>query len=149
MLKYVPKLTDIVLEEIPHKITLAVEISQCMGLCEQCHSPFLREDIGEELTPEVIDSLIAGNFGINCFLLLGEGKDPEALRILARHLRNAHPNILSALYSGRAVVEDDLFDLFDYVKVGPFIPEKGPLNNPATNQRLYFHRQDITEEFWR
>lgn len=149
MIKYVPQLTDIVLEEIPGKITLAVEISSCQGNCQGCHSPFLKEDIGDELTPEVADALIADNFGVNCFLLLGEGKDPEALRSLARHLRSAHPNLLLAIYSGRAKVEDDFFDLFDYVKVGPYIPKYGPLNNPATNQRLYFHREDITAEFWR
>lgn len=149
MLKYVPSLTDVVMEEIPGKITLAVEISNCQGLCRECHSPFLRDDIGEELTAEIADALIADNFGINCFLLLGEGRDPEALRGLARHLRIAHPNLLLALYSGRTAVEDDLFDLFDYVKVGPFIPERGPLNSKDTNQRLYFHREDITASFWR
>lgn len=149
MLKYVPSLTDVVMEEIPGKVTLAVEISNCQGNCTGCHSPFLRDDIGEELTEEVIDRLIADNFGINCFLLLGEGKDPEALRRLARHLGSAHPDISSALYSGRFKVEDDLFDLFDYVKVGPYIPEEGPLDSPSTNQRLYLHREDITSLFWR
>lgn len=149
MLKYVPSLTDIVLEEIPGKISLAVEISNCQGACIDCHSPFLRDDIGEELTEEVIDRLIADNFGVNCFLLLGEGHDPEALRRLARHLRNAHPTISTAIYSGRTKVEEDFFDLFDYVKVGPYIPEKGPLNSRTTNQRLYFHKDDITSAFWR
>lgn len=149
MLKYVPSLTDIVLEEIPGKITLAVEISNCQGSCVNCHSPFLRDDIGEPLTSDVVDRLIADNFGINCFLLLGEGCDPAELRSLAKGLRLSHPNLETALYSGRVSVEDDLFDLFDYVKVGPYIPSRGPLNNPDTNQRLYYHRKDITSEFWR
>lgn len=149
MIKYVPNLTDIVIEEIPDKVTLAVEISNCPGNCIGCHSPFLKNDIGEELTPEIIDSLIADNFGVNCFLMLGEGRDPEALRTLARHVRSAHPNIEIALYSGRQSVEDELFDIFDYVKVGPYIAEFGPLNKPTTNQRLYHHRTDITSRFWR
>ena len=148
MLKYVPDLTDIVLEEIPRKVTLAVEISNCQGNCVGCHSPFLREDIGEELTPQVADALIADNFGVDCFLLLGEGRDREALRSFARHMRQAHPAVELALYSGRTRVEDELFELFDFVKVGPYIPEKGPLNNPGTNQRLYHHREDITHLFW-
>lgn len=149
MIKYVPSLTDIVMEEIPDKVTLAVEIPNCQGNCLGCHSPFLKEDIGEILTPEVADNLIADNFGVNCFLLLGEGKDPEALRSLARHLRSAHPNVEIALYSGRPEVEDDLFELFDYVKTGPYIAEMGPLNSRTTNQRLYHHREDITSRFWR
>lgn len=149
MLKYVPSLTDIVMEEIPHKVTLALEISNCQGNCIGCHSPFLREDIGEELTPEVIDRLIADNFGVNCVLLLGEGNDSEALREMARQIRQRHPDVETALYSGRVAVEDELFDLFDFVKVGPYIKEFGPLNNPGTNQRLYHHREDITSIFWK
>ena len=43
-------MTSVVMEEIPDKVTLAVDISNCTGLCEGCHSPFLRTDIGLELT---------------------------------------------------------------------------------------------------
>ena len=39
--------------------------------------------------------------------------------------------------------------LFDYVKVGPYKKEFGPLNERTTNQRLYYHREDITSRFWR
>lgn len=148
MLKYIPELTDIVLEEIPDKVTLAVEISNCRGSCPGCHSPFLQKDLGEELTPAVVDALIASNFGVNCFLLLGEGKDPDALLRIAEHLRKAHPGIERAVYSGRTEVEPEIREAFDYVKVGPYIAERGPLNNPKTNQRLYHHGEDITARFW-
>jgi len=141
-------MTNVVLEEIPGKLTLAVEISNCQGSCPGCHSPFLKTDMGDELTPEVIDRLIADNFGIDCFLLLGEGKDPYTLKKLAQHIKSAHKNLEVALYSGREKVEDELFDLFDYVKTGPYIEALGPLNSRATNQRLYHHRQDITARFW-
>lgn len=137
------------MEEIPSKVTLAFEISNCPGNCPLCHSPFLKEDIGEELSAEVIDRAISDNFGINCVLLLGEGQDPGAVRNIARHIRTAHPGIFSALYSGRQEVEEDLYDLFDYVKVGSYIAALGPLNERTTNQRLYFHREDITSTFWR
>lgn len=149
MLKYVPELTDIVMEEIPDKVTLAVEISNCQGDCIGCHSPFLRKDIGEELTPGIIDRLIADNFGVNCFLFLGEGNDHEALCSAACYLKSAYPAIETAVYSGRSAVEDEMFELFDYIKVGPYIPSVGPLNSPTTNQRLYHHRTDITSRFWR
>lgn len=149
MLKYVPQLTDIVIEEIPHRVTLAVEISNCRGNCPGCHSPFLRDDIGEELTPQIIDRLLAGNFGANCFLFLGEGRDTPALFSLARHIRENHPMIEIAVFSGRDKVEDEFFDIFDYVKTGPYIEARGPLNKPGTNQRLYYHREDITRLFWK
>ena len=137
MIKYVPKMTSVVLEEIPDRVSLAVDISNCRGNCVGCHSPFLKLDIGEELTTGIIDALIADNFGVNCFLFLGEGRDPEALLALARHIRGAHPAMEIALYSGREAVEAEIWDAFDYVKVGPYRPECGPLNERTTNQRLY------------
>ena len=72
-------MTSVVLEEIPDRVSLAVDISNCRGNCVGCHSPFLKKNIGRELTPEVIDRLVADNFGVNCFLFLGEGRDPEEL----------------------------------------------------------------------
>ena len=148
MIKYVPELTDVVLEEIPDKVTLAVEVSNCRGSCIGCHSPFLKQDIGVELTPDAVDRLIADNFGVNCFLLLGEGKDPEALLRIAEHLRVHHPDLERAVYSGRPEVEPEIYAAFDYVKVGPYVAELGPLNERTTNQRLYHHGEDITFRFW-
>ena len=148
MIKYVPEMTSVVLEEIPGRLTLAVEISNCQGNCKGCHSPFLKTDMGEELTPAVAARLIKDNFGVNCFLLLGEGADPVALLSLARCLRMEYPEIELALYSGREQVEEEIWQAFDYVKTGPYIEEAGPLNSPSTNQRLYYHGKDITQRFW-
>ena len=147
MLKYVPAMTSVVMEEIPGKVTLAVEISNCRGNCEGCHSPWLREDIGEVLDEAAIDRMFADNFGVNCFLFLGEGKDPETLKRLASYIRSRY-GVSLAVYSGRMAVEDDFYDVFDYVKVGPYIAALGPLNQSTTNQRLYHHRSDITPLFW-
>ena len=148
MIKYIPELTDIVLEEIPDRVTLAVEISNCRGSCPGCHSPFLKQDLGVELTPAAVDKLIGDNFGVNCFLLLGEGKDLQALLGIAEHLRRTYPEIERAVYSGRTEVEPEVYAAFDYVKVGPYVEALGPLNEPTTNQRLYYHGADITFRFW-
>lgn len=148
MIKYVPEMTSVVLEEIPGRLTLAVEISNCQGNCKGCHSPFLKQDIGQELTPAVASRLVGENFGVNCFLLLGEGKDRIALLSLARCLRLEFPEMELALYSGREQVEDDIWEAFDYVKTGPYREECGPLNHPETNQRLYYHGEDITSRLW-
>ena len=46
----------------------------------------------------------------------------------------------------------------DYIKMGPFIKERGPLNDRNTNQRLYkvhhldegkIRIEDITSKFWK
>ncbi len=144
-------MTSVVLEEIPDRVSLAVDISNCRGNCIGCHSPFLKKDIGRELTPAVIDALVADNFGVNCFLFLGEGRDPEALLDLADYVRSK--GLLAAVYSGREEVEDIFWNHFDYIKLGPYKEAFGPLNNPSTNQRLFAlsdgRWKDITYRFWR
>jgi anaerobic ribonucleoside-triphosphate reductase activating protein len=133
-------------------------------MCEGCHSPWLREDIGEELTPEVLDRLISENRGVNCICFMGEGKDPDALKRLAFgiKLRSDYPYKV-ALYSGRDEVEKDYDIYFDFIKIGAYRKEFGPLNKETTNQRLYeierkfgtdFEveetiRHDITYKFWK
>ncbi len=149
MIKYLPGLTDIVLEEIPDRVTLAIEITNCQGTCQGCHSPFLRKDIGEELTEAALDALLDDNFGADCLLFLGEGNDPDALLRLAAHVRRSRPAVELALYSGRSSVEKEIEGMFDYVKIGPYIAERGPLNERTTNQRLYHRGEDITSRFWR
>ncbi len=141
-------MTAVVMEEIPSRVTLAVEISNCRGNCEGCHSPWLKEDVGEELTEEAVDRLFAANYGVNCFLFLGEGRDADALVRLALYIKAKYP-VETALYSGRPEVEKRLWEVFDYVKTGPYVKALGPLNSPTTNQRLYHHGEDITAVFWR
>jgi len=156
VIKYLPETATVVLEEIPDKVTLAVEITNCQGHCEDCHSPHLRDDLGEELTPAKIDALFGDNFGVNCFLFLGEGKDVDALLKLVKHINKKYPSIEVALYSGLHHTDERVWDYFDYVKIGPYRAEYGPLNKPTTNQRMYRLERgkgkgsaiDITERFW-
>lgn len=149
MIKYIPNMTSVVLEEIPDRITLAVNISNCQNHCKGCHSSFLSKNIGDELTTDIIDDLLNKNKGVDCFLFLGEGNDKNALFNLANYIKENYKNIKLAIYSGRDEVENDLFDLFDYVKVGSYKEEFGPLNKETTNQRLYYHKNDITYKFWK
>ncbi len=150
-------MTSVVIEEIPDRVTLAVDISNCQGNCIGCHSPFLKTDVGEELTEEIIDRLVADNYGVNCFLFLGEGNDQESLVRLADHVRGMGLEV--ALYSGRKDVEKALYMTFDYVKIGPYMGHFGPLNSRTTNQRLYrvthdpsnkpdYRLTDLTSRFW-
>ena len=52
MLKYVN--TDIVFQEIPDEVTLAINISNCPCHCPGCHSHYLWEDIGLPLDTDLI-----------------------------------------------------------------------------------------------
>lgn len=150
MIKY--KDYFVVFEEIPDRISLAVNITNCQNNCIGCHSPELRLNNGEELTEEVIDKLIKENYGIDCFLFMGEGKDYSRLMELARFIKENY-SIKVAIYSGRDKVENEYYGLFDYVKVGGYKEECGPLNKETTNQRLYEigadEIKDITYKFWK
>lgn len=149
MIKY--KDSYVVFEEIPDRVSLAVNITNCQNNCIGCHSPELRLNNGKELTEDVIDELIGDNYGIDCFLFMGEGKDGERLLELAKYIKCKH-NLKVAIYSGRPDVECDFYKIFDYIKVGEYKEEFGPLNRKTTNQRLYEVLSnniiDITYKFW-
>ena len=163
MIKYVN--AEVVFEEIPDEVTLAINISNCQNRCDGCHSPELRCDIGDELTEERLGKLISENDGITCVCFMGEGNDSDALQKLISYLKE-HYEYKAALYSGRNNVDEDFYwDKLDYLKIGPYKAECGPLNTPTTNQRLYCaininkainvggkwrsHWVDITEKFWK
>ena len=63
---------DIVFQEIPNEVTLAINLSRCPNRCEGCHSAYLMNDVGEQLTLEVIDSLYE-KYGssITCIWFMG------------------------------------------------------------------------------
>ena len=56
--------------------------------------------------------------------------------------------IVEGIRLKREKVEDCYFDLFDFVKVGSYKKDFGALNKETTNQRLYYHGEDITYKFW-
>ena len=70
MIKYTE--TQVTFSEVPDEISLCINISNCPHRCKNCHSPHLQEDIGEELTFEVLDKLIntSSFFKPNCFVIL-------------------------------------------------------------------------------
>ena len=142
----------IVFEEIPDRVSLAVNITNCQNNCIGCHSPELRLNSGIELTEEEIDKLINENYGIDCFLFMGEGKYRVRLLELAKYIKHNY-NLKVAIYSGRNNVESDFYEVFDYIKVGEYKEEYGPLNKETTNQRLYEiitnNVIDITNKFWK
>lgn len=145
--------TEVVFSEVPDKVTLAINISNCPNRCPGCHSPELRGDIGSELNEEILDKLIAENDGINCVGFMGEGKDKPRLIELALYVRKKYPNLETCIYSGKVDESDEVFAAFDYVKTGPYIASCGPLNVETTNQRMYKvgrdgNREDITYKFW-
>ena len=151
MLKYVDTLVGFA--EIPDEITLCINISNCPCQCNGCHSSYLAQDIGTELTFNEIRKLIKKNSGISCIAFMGGDSEPKRIDALASFVTN-HYQLKVAWYSGRQELSNHI-DLcnFDYIKLGPYKEEFGPLNSRTTNQRMYkvhdCELEDITSKFWK
>lgn len=141
-MKYVN--TDIVFQEVPDEVTLAINISNCPCRCPGCHSKYLWADQGEELTPAVINDFMS-QYGtsITCIALMGGDAEPESVNSIASYIRSAFPGIKTAWYSGRTKLSPEIdTDLLNYYKIGPYLSHLGPLSSPTTNQRIYRKESD-------
>lgn len=165
MLKYVD--TKIVFAEVPNEVTLAINISNCPCHCKGCHSPYLAEDIGTKLTFEELLRLYSRNAGVTCISFMGGDSDPAYINKLAEVLKERELPVRTAWYSGRQELDKNInLENFDYIKLGPYMEEYGPLTRRGTNQRFYwvckaiheypdlkkeerYYTIDMTSEFWK
>ena len=148
MLKYLN--TQVVFQEVPDEISLAINITQCPNRCKGCHSSYLQEDTGEVLSKSELSKLILNNKGITCILFMGGDNDRKYLNTLAKFIKNEY-DLKVGYYSGLSHILDiDLYN-FDYLKLGPYIEGLGPLSSKTTNQRFFKiinnKLKDITYKF--
>lgn len=135
-MKYVD--TKVVFREVPDEITLAINISGCPVKCPGCHSSYLVQDIGEILDTATLSNLIDNNPGITCVSFMGGDADPLFVRELALWVKDNRPRLKTSWYSGRDLAHaKKVLDALDFVKVGPYVDEYGPLDRETTNQRFY------------
>lgn len=155
MIKYVDTLVGF--SEIPNEITLCINISNCPNNCPGCHSSWLLKDEGTPLTYVELKSLIKKNKGITCICFMGGDKEPWEIQRLAKLIKEDY-DIKVGWYSGKDKMWEGInLIYFDYVKIGSYKKEFGPLDNPTTNQILYkvIHTEvstvimDITNLFWK
>ena len=137
MLKYVDY--DIVFQEIPDEVTLAVNLSNCPYRCKGCHSPHLQQDIGKEMDESALTGLLQSyEKAITCICFMGGDADTGELYRLADFVRKSRGGkVKTAWYSGNDRLPANSKDHFDFVKTGPYIEMLGGLNKRTTNQRLY------------
>lgn len=158
MLKYTD--TQIVFREVPDEVTLAINISNCPCHCESCHSPYLAKDVGKDLTQRALESLIRDYDAdaITCVAFMGGDSEPGLVNLLAEVVRKAGLKV--CWYSGRQELSNKInLSNFDFIKLGPYMKELGPLDKPTTNQKFYevCHEWrnnshtliDITDKFWK
>ena len=152
MLKYVD--TKVVFAEVPDEVTLAINISNCPCQCKGCHSSYLAQDIGEPLDLQHLTNLIDSNKGITCVCIMGGDANPSEVDDIAQDIKEYYPELKVGWYSGRQELSKDIeLGNFDYIKLGPYKEEFGPLNSKTTNQRFYKVSNgelvDITSKFWK
>lgn len=129
--------TKIVFQEVPDEISLAINITGCPCFCEGCHSPYLAEDTGEILSEKALSALIEANPGITCVCFMGGDAYKQEIIDLFRFVKEQY-GLKTCWYSGRDMDYGyEGLKYLDFIKVGPYIKEKGPLNSPTTNQRFY------------
>ena len=153
-MKYVN--TEIVFQEIPNEVTLAINISNCKIRCKDCHSKYLWMNIGTKLTTKELSNLINKNKGITCVCFMG-GEFPD-LYTMSEYIKKNFPDLKIGVYTGYTECPIEIYENFDYIKLGPYREERGGLDNPNTNQALFevgkpykgfIPYNDITYKLWK
>lgn len=145
--------------EFPDEISLCINISNCPFHCPGCHSPELWKDKGIELSQRKLEKLISENEGISLVGFMGG--EPSIVNMLAEVVHKKGLKV-GWYWGGDNIPKEIDIKWFDYIKIGPYIQEKGGLDNPNTNQRFYakgstLHKMDansemlydVTYKFWK
>ena len=154
MLKYAN--FDIVFQEVPDEVTLAINISNCPNQCVGCHSQYLWKDVGEVLDKDSLDELVSKyRTGITCVCFMGGDAEPYDVANLAMYIKNKYQNMKTAWYSGKNELPEAFHaETFDYIKTGRYEAALGALDSHTTNQRMIKRLadgrvKDITSRFQR
>ena len=152
MLKYANY--DIVFQEVPDEVTLAINISNCPNHCPECHSKYLWADVGDVLDRKSLDDLIEKyRSGITCVCFMGGDASPYEVANLSMHVKNQFNGLKTGWYSGKDNLPEAFHaETFDYIKLGHFDSKYGPLDALTTNQRMMKRLadgrvKDITNRF--
>ena len=150
---------EIVFQEFPDEVILALNFSGCPNRCPGCHSVYLQSDHGVIATDTYIHAMIDSRRDeITCVGLMGGDAYPDEICRIASYIHSKWPHLKVGWYSGTDRKIEDIISQFDvtyldYIKIGSYKQECGPLDNPNTNQHLYMKVgedwEDITYKFWK
>lgn len=140
-------------QEVPDEISLVIQVADCPHHCPGCHSPQLQMPIGDPLFKDLPRMLTEYEDAITCVCFMGEGRDDAELH--ACHGIVKAWGLKTCLYTGGYGMHGCKWD---YIKIGPYIEENGPLTSRTTNQRMIRVNwdtldpknalTDITDKFW-
>ena len=138
----------IVCEEVPDEISIAFNISGCEHRCPDCHSKYLWEYGGRYLRDDLLEIIAKYKGLISCLCFLGGDQNIDELD-WACHVAKFN-GLKTCIYSGEDSIEpfNELIERkrIDYLKIGKYDAECGPLNKPTTNQIMYKFTDDGIED---
>lgn len=161
MLKYLGK-PAITFAEFPDEISLCYNITNCPCHCVGCSESELAQDIGVELTLEVISKDLQSNPGATLVGFMGGDADHEGLYNLVKAIKAKFDRLRVGFYSGFDFIDLKLLEVVDYYKIGQWRMPTGPVDTwknqtagpitlPISNQLMFKVSGgkliNITEEF--
>lgn len=138
----------IVFREIPDETTLAINISECPFSCPGCHTPELQDSVGDVLTQNVFNTIIAQHINIiTCVCFMGGDAHLDEVEQLISSFKETFANVKNikfGIYSGRDTVDEvtSICTSMDYVKTGKYVKVLGPINECSSNQKMYMRTPD-------
>lgn len=146
----------IVFQEVPNEVTLAINISGCQYHCKECHSQYLWEYNGNYIFDDIDNLLDKYDNLITCVCFMGGDQNQEELVELLKKIKVK--KLKTALYTGcdnMNLLDFEMINNLNYIKIGHYDCELGGLSNRTTNQRFYKKNEitndweDITSIFWK
>ncbi len=125
----------ITFQEVPNEVSLVINISGCPHKCDGCHSEYLWEYEGRNISKDIDDIIKSYDGMFTCVCIMGGDQNTEELYYLFNHIKEL--GYKTCLYSGLDSVQT-LKDLnLDYLKIGKYNYLLGGLDSIKTNQIFY------------
>lgn len=142
---------DIVFQEVPTEVSLALTVAGCPHKCRGCsRADTWKKEQGTPLTPDGLAELLERYQGlISCVLFMGGDWEPAALLSALNQVQQT--GLKTALYTGLDEVEPSLQAKLTYLKTGPWVAKLGGLDSRTTNQRFIdcASGEMLNHLFWR
>lgn len=128
---------DIVFQEVPGEISLAINITNCPYHCSECHSSYLANDFGDFVDDDIDKLLDKHSSLITCVCFMGGDQAMDDLKFLLEKVKAQ--GLKTCVYSGAEDVSifKTILHLLDYLKIGPYIKTLGGLDSSTTNQKFF------------
>lgn len=144
---------DIVFQEVPGEVSLAINVTGCPRRCPGCHSEYLQKYFGDLLLESIGDLLDKYEGMITCVCFFGGDQNLNEIKAALKTVKLR--SMKTCLYTGADDINDlsDLLSNLDFLKTGAYMSGLGGLSAPSTNQRFYAidggELVDKTYLFWR